>query len=355
MALSDIFAVTYFGNTIQQFLIFFAFISGSILAGKVLYYLSTGIVRKITAKTTTKFDDILIDMLEEPLVFLVFILGFYLGYQHLTLTEGAMLIFEEIAKIMLTLAGSWFILRFLDSMIVNYLIPLAQKTESDLDDHIIPLIRNLVKITIIAITVIMVIDNLGYNGTSVLAGLGIGGLAFALAAQDLLKNLFGGITIITDKPFRLGQWVDIGGQQGEVMEIGMRSTRLKTLTGEFVTIPNSFIAEKATINYKTYQEKTIVFTVGLVYGTSTKKLKTAKDILHKVLASEEMVLKDTIQVNFLSFGAYSLDVETRYKVNTNDAAMIRRLKDKVNMQIKEQFEKAKIEFAFPTQTVVVAR
>jgi hypothetical protein len=98
MALSDIFAVTYFGNTIQQFLIFFAFISGSILAGKVLYYLSTGIVRKITAKTTTKFDDILIDMLEEPLVFLVFILGFYLGYQHLTLTEGAMLIFEEIAK-----------------------------------------------------------------------------------------------------------------------------------------------------------------------------------------------------------------------------------------------------------------
>ncbi|MFH0874532.1 MAG: mechanosensitive ion channel family protein [archaeon] len=345
----------YFGNTILQFLKFFGYIAAAILIGKILYYLTTGVIRKLTSKTKTQFDDILIDMIEEPLVFLIVIGGFYLGYHKLTLTENAAKIFSEINGVLLTICVAWFILRLLDSFIVNYLIPLSKKTESDLDDHLVPMVRTLLKLIIITITGIVVVDNFGYDVTSVLAGLGIGGLAFALAAQDMIKNFFGGIVILLDKPFKIGQWVDIGGYEGEIMEIGMRSTKIKTQSGECVSIPNSFVAEKATKNFKKYPDKGIQFVIGLTYETSNKKMERAKEIVKQAVTKQKLLVPDSLSINFVNFGSYSLDLDVRYKLSTNDAAALRNIKDEINTYIKEKFDKEKIEFAYPTQSVYLSR
>lgn len=349
----DIFTRQYFGNTIQQYALFFGYIAISFVLGKILYYLSTGIVRKITSKTKSRFDDILIDMIEEPLVFLLIIGGFYFGFRNLTLTENALNVFMAITRILLTIAISWLIIRLVDSMIVNYLMPFTHKTRSDLDDMLVPLVRKIVKFALILIALIMVLDNLGYHVTSILAGLGIGGLAFALAAQDLLGNLFGGLTIIMDKPFKIGEFIQVGDVQGEIVEIGLRSTKLKTIHGEFVTIPNKFITEKATINHKRLNEKLVIMTLNLVYDISLEQMKKAKKIVHDILKSEKII--SSYEVNFINFAQYSIDLEIRFTLSTNQPKIVREMKDKIIFKIKEEFENNKIEFAYPTQTLKVSQ
>ncbi|MBD3204064.1 mechanosensitive ion channel [Candidatus Woesearchaeota archaeon] len=355
MQYPDIFRTLYFGNTILQYLIFFGLISVGIIIGKVIFYFSTKIIKKLTAKTKNNLDDILIDILEEPLVFLIVIVCFFLGYTQLTLTPEAADIFQGITRGLTTIAFAWFFLRFIDSLIVQYLMPLTKKTDSDLDDHLVPLIRKIIKVILIAMAIIMLLSNLGYDVTSIIAGLGIGGLAFALAAKDLLANLFGGLTIITDKPFKLGQWVNIGEHTGEVVEIGLRSTRLRTGNGEFITIPNSAVAEKATINFKKYKERLINFNIGLSCSTTNKKIQKAKEIVKNAVTKQDLYKKDTFEINFVNFGEYTYDLNVRYKVKTNSGGDVRKVQDAVNSEIKEKFEKEKIEMPFPTQAILLER
>lgn len=343
----------YFGNSIKQYLIFFGYLAISFIIGRILYYISTTIVKKFTSKTKTKLDDIIIDMIEEPIVLLVIIIGFYLGYQQLTLSETLLNVFSRIFKILTISAVSWLIIRLIDALIVNYLMPFSEKTKTDIDDILFPLIRKIVKVSLTAIAIIMILDNLGYHVTSILAGLGIGGLAFALAAQDLLANFFGGLTIIIDKPFKIGEFIQVADIQGEIVEIGLRSIKLKTINGEFVTIPNKFITDKATINHKRLNQRLVVMTLNLVYSTSNEKMKKAKKILEEILSNIEIV--KNYEINFINFGAHSLDIEVRYQLETNIAKVVRQTKDKVNFQIKEKFEKSKIEFAYPTQTIELKR
>ncbi|MEM2139342.1 MAG: mechanosensitive ion channel family protein [Candidatus Woesearchaeota archaeon] len=339
----------YFGNSIKQYLLFFSYLAIAFILGRILYYLSTNVIKKFTAKTKTKLDDIIIDMIEEPIVFLVVIFGFYLGYQQLTLNETSLSVFSKIFKILTITAFSWLVIRLIDALIVNYLMPLSEKTKTDLDDLLFPLIRKIVKISLSAVAIIMILDNMGYHVTSILAGLGIGGLAFALAAQDLLGNFFGGLTIIIDKPFKVGEYIQVADVQGEIVEIGLRSTKLKTINSEFVTIPNKFITEKATINHKRLNQRLVIITLNLVYSTTNEKMKKAKKIVQEILEKEKLI--SSYEINFINFGSYSLDIEVRYQLETNMPKTVREIKDKINFEIKEKFEKNKIEFAYPTQTI----
>jgi MscS family membrane protein len=355
MQYPDIFNRLYFGNTILQYLILFGCIAISIVIGKIIYYITTVIIRRLTSKTKTKFDDILIDIIEEPLVFLVVVVGFFIGYSQLTLTDKAAEVFAGITRTLTTIAFSWFLIRFIDSLIVNYLAPKTEKTDSDLDDHLLPIVRKIIKITIIAITFIMILSNLGFNVTSIIASLGIGGLAFAFAAQDLIANLFGGLTIIIDKPFKIGQWVEIGGHSGEVVEIGLRSSRLKTANGEYITLPNKLIVEQATINYKRYNERLITLTLGLACDTPNKKIERAKKIVEKIVTKQELYKKNSFEINFINFGDFTYDLEVRYKLKTNRAGDVRKVKDAVNSEIKKALEDEKIELAYPTQTLYLKK
>lgn len=339
---------TYLGNTVFQYLIFFAIIIGSIVVGRIIYYISKKILRVKAEKTKNKLDDVIIDVIEKPLVFLIFIIGLIVALRTLTLSESFDGVASNVAQILITLDIFWFMIAFVDALIVGYITPLTAKTKSDLDDMLVPLIRKLIKTVLIVIAIIIIIDNFGYNVTSLIAGLGIGGLAFALAAKDMLANLFGGVSIMTDKPFKIGDRIKVEGYDGWIKEIGLRSTRMNTLDGFQMIVPNAIIANSILENVSKEKERKVKMVIGVEYGTTMKKMEEAKKILEDVIKKNKHT-KSESKVNFTEFADSSLNFLIIYWIK--DLNKILEAKHTVNMEIKRQFEKAKIDMAFPTTTV----
>ena len=338
----------FFNNTLFQYLIFLALISGSILIGKTVYFFSKTILRKLATKTKSSFDNLVLEVIEKPLVFFIVLIGFYIGYKQLTLTQETESIFHIITKSLITITLAWFAIRLLERVIDYYLTPLAARTETDLDDHLIPLLKKLGKYSLMIITVLILLSNIGVNVTSAIAGLGLGGLAFALAAQETLKNILGGLSILTDKPFKLGDWVEIDKYQGEVVEIGLRSTRLKTTTGEYVTIPNNIIASTSVVNFLKFSTKKITFIISLSPLTTADKIEKAKAIIIEILENTQKVTKESIEIYFSKFSTYSLDLDIRFDVSSNQGKIINSIKDSVNLKIRKEFAKEEIQLAFTT-------
>ena len=345
--------IIWFGNTLWQYLEFLGAIVGGIILGKIFYWVSKNVIEKLTEKTATKLDDIIIASLKHPVVFLLFSIGFLVGSKFLTLGAKGVQTFSNITQILITINVAWFIMNIIDAFIVHYLKPATARTKSDLDDTLIPIIRKAVKIVIVLIVVIMIVDNFGYDVTSLIAGLGLGGLAFALAAQDMLANLFGGVAILSDKPFKLGDRIRLDDKNdGFVREIGLRTTRLETLDGTMVVIPNSKMADTILENVSKEQARKIKMTIGVTYDTSNKKLTQAKQIIADVI-KENQDTKDDSLISFFNFGDSALEILVIYWIRNFDNIL--GAKDHVNMEIKKRFEKAKIEFAYPTQVVYVKK
>ncbi len=342
---------TYFGNTLFDYLVFLVIIGLSVLVGKIIYFITARIVKHVTKKTETMLDDILIEALDKPLVFLVFIIGLYFGQHTLTLTEGVSQTFLNIIKILFIVDVAWFLFRFIDSFVEHYMIPLSKKTDNDLDDALVPMVRKLLKIIIIIITGIMIISRFGYDVTSLVAGLGIGGLAVALAAKDLLGNMFGGASIVSDKMFKLGDRIRFDKYDGFVQEVGMRSSRITTLDGSEIIVPNANIVNGILENVSRERRRRIRYTLGVTYDTSSIKLQRAMNIVTKIIQEKKGTEECT--VFFDSFGDFSLNILVNYYIN--DLKNILQIKSAINEEIKRQFDREGIEFAFPTRTLYMKK
>jgi len=177
------------------------------------------------------------------------------------------------------------LLAVIDALFEEYLVPLAEKTETTLDDQLLHVVRKLLRFVIWALGVIIGLNNAGYNVGALLAGLGIGGLALAMAAKDTVSNIFGGFTIFTDKPFQIGDRIRIDGFDGTVEEIGMRSTRLRTLAGTLVTIPNSRFSDSSVECVSAEPSRKVVATLGLTYDMSPGQMQQAMDTLGEIIAT----------------------------------------------------------------------
>jgi MscS family membrane protein len=353
MAIIDLFATlslqtAYLGNTMFQYLIFFSIIIGGIIVGKILNFITKSFLKVLARKSKTMIDDIIVDSLDAPAVFLVFIISLFIGYNTLTLSEDTGTLFMNIMSILLILNVAWFLVRLIDAIIKHYVIPFSKRSDTELDDVLIPIIRKLVKFVVAAIAVIMIIDKFGYDVTSIIAGLGIGGLAFALAAKDTLGHIFGGTTILLDKPFKLGQRIKFETYDGHVEEIGLRSTKVRTLDGSELIVPNSTIANAVLENVTREKRRRVNTVLGLVYDTSTTKMKKAVNLLKKITKDQKGVQNEA-KVYFSTFGPSSLDIT--YIFYISDLTNIARIKSEVNFKIKDEFEKNKLDFAFPTQTI----
>lgn len=231
---------TYYGNTVLDWLTTFLIILGVIIGGRAIYWVISRFLKVAARRTRVRIDELLIDALEEPISVLLILIGSRIAITRLTL-EGAWIDFLDGALgIVYALVVAWLLTRVYDSIHKTYLTPLAQKTAGAFDDQVLPLIQRGLKIIIWTLAVIIGLNNAGYNVGTVLAGLGIGGLAFALAAQDTVGNIFGGITIVGQKPFLIGDLIEFEGKQYVVKEIGWRATTAEDWnTGYRVTIPNS--------------------------------------------------------------------------------------------------------------------
>ena len=347
--MADFLSKTYYGNTITQWLVVFAVIIAALVVGKILYWFFSTVLRRLTQKTETKFDDIVIDMIEEPIVVATTVFGIWLGLRLLTLPENLELVIANVMKGGIILAVAWLLARLVDSMFREYLAPLAEKSENDLDDQLLPILRRSTKGLIWSLGIIVALNNAGYDVTAVIAGLGIGGLALAMAAKDTVSNVFGGFTIFTDRPFTLGDRVRIGSYDGTIREIGLRSTRIQTLAGTIVTVPNAKFADNPVENVSAEPSRKVASTLGLTYDTTPEKMEEAVATLRAIAEGNEN-LEEKVVAGFSGFGDFSMNVLFIYYIKKG-ADIVGTTND-INMAILSEFNAKGLEFAFPTQTIL---
>ena len=339
---------TYYGNSLQTWLIALSIIVGSALLGKVVYWIFSKIARAFTSKTKTQFDDIVVDMIEEPAVFMIIASGIWFSLKTLVLPDRLSEVIGNAYQVIVALLVGWLLSRLFDALYKQYIIPWAATTENDLDDQLLPILSKGVKIIIWSMAFIIGMNNAGYDVAALIAGLGIGGLALAMAAKDTVSNIFGGFTIFTDQPFKIGDRIKVGGYDGSVAEIGVRSTRLKTLDGRIVTIPNSTFADSAVENVSWEPWRKMVLNIGLIYDTTPDQIEQAMAILKSISDNHEGT-EDNTWIAFNSFGDFSLGICFIYYITKG--ADIGAVQTEINLAILRQFNENGLEMAFPTQTL----
>ncbi|MES9897733.1 MAG: mechanosensitive ion channel family protein [Sedimenticola sp.] len=339
---------TYYGNTLQVWLTSLVIIAFSLLLGKVAYWVFSKVVRAFTRRTKSKLDDIIVDMVEEPVVFLLVATGIWIGLTRLALPKMLESAVGNSYHIVFALLVGWMLSRLFDAIYQEYLVPWAAATENELDDQLLPILRKSVKLVIWAMAIIIGLNNAGYDVAALLAGLGIGGLALAMAAKDTVSNVFGGFTIFTDQPFRINDRIKVAGYDGTVSEIGVRSTRLKTLEGREVTIPNSEFAGAPVENVTREPSRKIVLNLGLTYDTTPDQMQKAMDIL-KEICDGSGATEDKSTIAFNAFGDFAMNILFIYYVRKGED--IADTQTETNMAILRRFNENGLEFAFPTQTI----
>lgn len=334
-------AKTFYGNTVFDWAQSALIIIAALIFGKILYWLIGITVKRLAAKTRTLFDDIIVDMAEEPFVFGVIILGIWYGLKSLTLSEAAGIAVNNGIKALLILNLAWLIVRMFDALVEEYLVPFAEKTKTDLDDYIISIIRKGAKISIWTIAIIMAMNNAGFDVYSILAGLGLGGLAFALAAKDAVGNFFGSIAIFLDKPFRVGDRVQVCGVDGVVIGVGIRSTRIRTrYEGRIVTIPNQMVAAADIVNVDTEDGRQIFAVYRLTPDMDEKQVSSAMEILKQIARSDGDTAEKVVS-GFFAITEYSRDIMLLYWVKPDSSNLETRTR--INLEIIKQFKKNYIE------------
>ena len=244
----------------------------------------------------------------------------------------------------------YFIFKVVD-IIAYYLYKQSKKTESTLDDQLVPLIVKSLSILVITLGILFILQNIGYNITSLLAGLGIGGIAFALAAQNTVSNLLGSITIFSDKPLQLGDWISIGDIEGIVEDVGFRTTRVRRFDQALVTVHNSQFINTGIINYTAMKKRRITFNLGITYGTYAGKVKEVVEGVRKIIETDENFDHSFFMVKFTEFGAYSLNIFVYCFVKTTDRAMSYAIREEFNLKIMKLLDELNVEIAFPSQTL----
>jgi MscS family membrane protein len=339
---------TYYNNTIGAWATALAIVVAALVVGKILYWISKNLLVKLTSKTETKFDDIILDLIEEPIVFGFTAAGIWFGLQTLTLGDRVRGWVGNGFQFLIVLAVTWLVARLLKSIFTSYLAPLAEATENDLDDQVLPIVQKGSNLIVWSIGIVVALNNAGYDVGAVLAGLGIGGLALAMAAKDTVSNFFGGVTIFVDQPFKLGDRVKVSGFDGTIEEIGIRSTRMRTLAGTLVTIPNSVFSDSSVENVSEEPSRKVSLNLGLTYDTTPEAMELAMATLREI-ATDNDHLEEKIVVSFNAFGDFAMNILFIYYIKKD--ADIMGTQTEVNMEVLSRFNAAGLEFAFPTQTL----
>lgn len=339
----------FYWNTVGEWLIALGIILLSVVLGRIVFWLLSNVVKKLTEKTKTNLDDIIIDMVEEPIAFAVSILGIWYGLDSLHLPDVAHVWINRIYYLLIIFNVAWLINRVLDALIEEYLVPIVEKSDGDLDDQLLPILRKGLHVAVWVMAIIIGLNNAGYDVGALIAGLGIGGLAFALAAQDTVANFFGGLTIFIDKPFTVNDWIIIDGHEGIVEEVGIRSTRIRTFPGRLITIPNKVFAESAIENVSVEPSRRVILVLGLTYDMDHTRVQEALKILAEVHEKFSSQLEEKHLELFDSFGDFSLNVKFIYYIRKGEDVF--QTNSSINLEILERFNAAGLDFAFPTQTI----
>lgn len=340
----------WLGIQIWQYIAIFTWILIGFIFRLLFEFIFQNYVQRVTAKTKTGWDDRLLHEVEKPLSFL-FMMGFYwLTFTNLQLSVSVNYYLSLTLEIAVSASFIWLIYNLVN-VLSGYLSELTSKTESQLDDQLVPLIRKTLKVFVVILGVIFVLQNNGINVTSLLAGLGLGGLAFALAARDTLANFFGSITIFMDKPFQVGDLIKTSNAEGVVEEIGFRSTRLRTLYNSVISVPNSNLAVTEIDNLGLRDYRRLKMVLNLTYSTTPQQMEAFVEGIKAIIKANEHIKQDNYEVHFNEYGAHSLDVLVYLFFDVPGWSEELQQRHNFLLEIYRLADEVGVEFAFPTQTL----
>jgi MscS family membrane protein len=344
-----VFQQKFYHNTLEHWLISLAIVVATVLFARFIYWFINFFLKQLTSRTSTQLDDVILDQLKSPAIFAIILTGLWYALERLHFSVRADTFFSRAFTLLIAVNITWLFVRILNALIKEFLLPYSQRDDNNLDEQLIRLLQQAVRVILWSLGLVVGLNNAGFDVAALIAGLGIGGLAIALASQDTVKNMFGGVILFLDKPFRIGDRVVIDSMDGLIMDIGIRSTRIRTQEGRLVTIPNAYFSEKPIQNVTQGPFFRVNVTLGLVYSTSYEKMQEAVAIL-KAIAKENEWLEGDSVVLFEQFSAYSMDIKVSFFIKPG--AEIFEVRSTLNFQILKRFKEADLEFAYPTQTVI---
>lgn len=331
---------------------------GAVFAGFLMKKVVAVVLRrfiKAAEKTRFSMDDMLLRALSKPAEWAAMGAGIFIALSILPLpTKPLDLVqFTEALKNGTAVAVViWFVIRLVDGL-ADLWAEKAERTETKLDDQLVPIVRRSAKVFFFIVGVVLVLQNMGYSVGSLLAGLGIGGLAVAMAAKDTMSNLFGSLVIFLDKPFQIGDWIEMNGVEGTVEEVGLRTTRVRTFANSLITVPNMLFTSTSINNWSRMKKRRIKMTVGVTYSTKPDQMDVLVNRIRQIISDDEKILNDFFLVNFDNFGPSSLDVFIYcFTVSTVWAEFLQ-AKQELMLKIMHAVKDLELSFAFPTQSIHV--
>lgn len=339
---------TYFGNTLEAYLIALGIFIGGIILIKIFKSIVLYRLKKWSEKTETTLDDFLIRGIEKSIVPLLYYGAFYAGITSLTLNPQTKNIVDIVSLALLT----FFIVRFISSTIMFTLSYFLKKQERGEEKaRQLRGMTVLINIFVWVIGIVFLMDNLGFDISAVIAGLGIGGIAIALAAQTILGDLFSYFVIFFDRPFEVGDFIVVGDKVGNVEYTGIKTTRIRALSGEQLVFSNTDLTNSRIHNFKKMERRRVVFKLGVIYQTPSEKLAEISKFVREIIEKQPDTIFD--RGHFSAYGDFSLNFEFVYYVIGSDYVKYMDTQQKINIEIYDEFEKRGIEFAYPTQTLFV--
>lgn len=350
--LPAIFHGTLFEVQVWQYLALFLVASVALLIRKVLAFVIAQRVSHLADKLGQAWVGSLITAFASPGATVAMALLLRVAHPAIGLPPHAAQAVNVLVRVLIVASIVWSSYGLVDVLAAR-LASKAAQTHSKLDDQLVPLLRRLLKIVVLLAGAVFILQNLDVDVGSLLAGLGIGGLAFALAAKDTIANFFGSVMIFVDKPFQIGDWVKIDDIEGVVEEVGFRSTRIRTFYNSIITVPNAKFTESAIDNLGMREYRRIFVTLNLTYDTTPEQMQAFVEGVRAIIKANEHTRKDYYEVHMAGFGAHSLDVMVYFFVRVGSWSEELEERHRIFLEIMRLAASLGVSFAFPTQTLHV--
>lgn len=339
------------GNTLESWGISILIIVGAVVVVKLISLFSRKVLKPFITRTPNHLDNVIYYSLESPIKFAGMLLGIWIAIHRLVYPDNFVKTIDNAYRILIVLDITWVFARLIGGLLEIYL----RKDSTGQTHKMMPIIKRTALVLVWIIGIVMALSNIGVNISALLGTLGIGGIAFALAAQDTVKNIFGAFTIFTDKPFNIGDTIRVDSFEGTVIDVGARSTKIMDYDKRIITFPNYKITDANIINISSEPKRRVVLNLGLTYDTTPEKMKEALDILKAIPERVENVSSnpsDTTAV-FTNYADSALVIMYIYFIEKQGDIL--GVTSNMNMEILSSFNKAGLEFAFPTQTVYIQK
>ena len=341
----------YMGNTLQSWLIAVIILAAVFAALKFAQRTAVHKLSKKAAETENQLDDLLVSMLRQTKFLVLIVVSVYAASWAVTIKPSAAALWQKtVVLIMILQGGLW------ASVAVTFGLNRVMQKRMDQDASsatTITFLGFIARFVLWIIVFLLVLDNLGVNITGLVAGLGIGGIAVALAVQNILGDLLASLSIVLDKPFVIGDSIVVDSFSGTVEHIGLKTTRIRSISGEQLVFSNNDLLKSRIQNYKRMQERRVVFGFGVTYQTPLEKLPLINRIIREIIAAQPNSRFE--RVHFKEYGDSALNYEVVYFVMTPEYGIFMDVQEPINLEIFRRFQEEGIEFAYPTRTVLIQK